>query len=47
LAVRQAAERLTTAVTKRHEAPFTSDPIADARLIVRHLVATVPDRPLP
>lgn len=47
LVVRQAAERLTTAVSKRQEAPFTSDPIADARLIVRHLVAAVPDRPLP
>ena len=43
LVVRQAAERLTTAVTKRHEAPFTSDPIGDARLIVRHLAASVTD----
>ena len=46
MAVRQAAERLTTAVTKRHEAPFTSDPIGDARLIVGHLAAAVTDRPL-
>ena len=43
-AVRQAAERLTTAVTRRHEAPFTSDPIGDARLIVGHLAAAVTDR---
>ena len=46
LAVRQAAERLTTAVTKRHEAPFTSDPISDARLIVADLVDAVTDRRL-
>ncbi|MEK6801733.1 MAG: hypothetical protein AABZ34_03590 [Nitrospirota bacterium] len=39
LAVRQAAERLTTAVTRRHEAPFTSDPIGDANLIIAHLAA--------
>lgn len=39
LSVRQAAERLTTAVTRRHEAPFTSDPISDASLIISHLVA--------
>lgn len=37
LPVRQAAERLTTAVTRRQEAPFTNDPIGDARLIVGHL----------
>ena len=46
LAVRQAAERLTTAVTKRHEAPFTSDPIGDARLIVGYLAAATTDRRL-
>ncbi|HRC43830.1 MAG TPA: hypothetical protein PLT27_07255 [Nitrospira sp.] len=44
LAVRQAAERLTTAVTKRHDAPFTSDPIGDARIIVGHLAAAATDR---
>lgn len=38
LSVRQAAERLTTVVTRRHEAPFTSDPISDAHLIISHLV---------
>lgn len=45
-AVRQAAERLTTAVTKRHDAPFTSDPIGDARLIVGYLAAATTDRRL-
>ena len=39
LPIRQAAERLSTAVPKRHEAPFTSDPIGDARLIIAHLSA--------
>ena len=44
--IRQAAERLTTAVTKRHDAPFTSDPIGDARLIVGYLAVAVTDRRL-
>jgi hypothetical protein len=35
--VRQAAERLTTTVTRRDAAPFTSDPIGDARIIIAHL----------
>lgn len=39
LPVRQAAERLTTAVSQRHEAPFTTDPITDASLIISHLSA--------
>lgn len=39
LSVRQAAERLTTAVTRRHDAPFTTDPISDASLIISHLAA--------
>ena len=38
LAVREAAERLSTAVTKRHAAPFSTDPISDARLIIEHLL---------
>ncbi|HNA84680.1 MAG TPA: gluconokinase [Nitrospira sp.] len=38
-AVRQAAERLTTAVTRRHDTPFTTDPISDASLIIAHLAA--------
>jgi hypothetical protein len=37
--VRQAAERLTTTVTRRDSAPFTSDPIGDARIIIAHLMA--------
>lgn len=39
LSVRQAAERLITAVTRRHDAPFTTDPISDASLIISHLAA--------
>jgi len=35
--VRQAAERLATAVTRRHDAPFTVDPIRDANIIIAHL----------
>ncbi len=34
---RQAAERLSAAVTRRHSAPFTTDPIGDARVIIAHL----------
>lgn len=37
LPIRQAAERLTTAVTQRDSAPFTTDPISDARQIIAHL----------
>lgn len=37
LPIRQAAERLSTPVTRQHQAPFTTDPIADARLIIAHL----------
>ena len=37
LSVRQAAERLSTTVTRRHAAPFTTDPIGDARVIIAHL----------
>ncbi len=33
-AVRQAAERLTTAVTRRQTAPFTTDPVGDAEIII-------------
>ena len=42
--VRQAAERLSTTVTRRHDAPFTTDPIGDARVIVAYLVAHTPER---
>ncbi len=37
LAVREAALRLTTTVTRRDFAPFTIDPIGDAGLIMAHL----------
>lgn len=37
LPIRQAAERLSTPITRQHTAPFTADPVADARLIIVHL----------
>lgn len=37
LPIRQAAERLSTPVTRQQTAPFTTDPVADARLIIGHL----------
>jgi hypothetical protein len=37
LPIRQAAERLSTKVTQQQTAPFTTDPIADAKLIIAHL----------
>jgi hypothetical protein len=37
LPIRQAAERLSTSVTRQHTTPFTTDPVADARLIIAHL----------
>ena len=39
LPIRQAAERLSTAVPQQHAAPFTTDPIGDARVIIAHLNA--------
>ena len=39
LPIRQAAERLSTKVTRRHSAPFTTDPIGDARIIIEYLTA--------
>ena len=39
LAIRQAAERLSTAVPRRDAAPFTADPLADARVIIEYLTA--------
>jgi hypothetical protein len=39
LPIRQAAERLSTKVTQRQTAPFTVDPVSDARLIIAHLSA--------
>ena len=43
LLIRQAAERLSTPVTHQHTAPFTTDPVADARLIIDHLGNTTSD----
>lgn len=43
LTIREAAERLSTKVTDRETAPFTSDPISDARLIIDHLIPDKPD----
>jgi len=45
LPIRQAAERLSTPVTRQHAAPFTTDPIADARLIIAHLSTNTETRP--
>ena len=42
--VREAAERLSTTVTKRHEAPFTTDPIGDARVIIEYLAANTEEK---
>lgn len=43
LPIRQAAERLSTPVTRQHADPFTTDPVADARLIIAHLGNTTSD----
>jgi len=40
LPIRQAAERLNTPVTRQQTAPFTTDPVADARLIIAYLNST-------
>ena len=40
LPIRQAAERLSTSVTRQHAAPITTDPVADAKLIIVHLSST-------
>jgi hypothetical protein len=39
LPIRQAAERLSTKVTHQQTAPFTTDPISDAKLIIAHFSA--------
>jgi hypothetical protein len=43
LPIRQAAERLSTPVIRQHTAPFTTDPIADAKLIITHLSGATSD----
>lgn len=45
--VREAAVRLSTAVTKRQEVPFTVDPLRDANLIIGHLAADAGDIEFP
>jgi hypothetical protein len=44
LPIRQAAERLSTKITQRDSAPFTSNPIADAKLIIAYLISAEPER---
>lgn len=39
LSVRQAAERLTTTVTRQQTTPFTTDPVGDAELIIDCLMS--------
>jgi hypothetical protein len=39
LPIRLAAERLSTSVSRKQSAPFTTDPIGDARVIVEYLTA--------
>ena len=43
LPIRQAAERLSTSVTRQHAAPITTDPVADARLIIAYLSSSTSD----
>ena len=35
---REAAQRLLTTVTQQDQAPMTTDPVGDARLILMHLI---------
>ena len=44
LHIRQAAERLSTKITQRDRAPFTSNPIADAKLIIAYLISSEHER---
>ena len=37
VSVREAAKRLSTAVTQKDSAPFSTDPIGDARTIISYL----------
>ena len=47
LPIRQAAERLSTKVTQRHAAPFTTDPISDASLIIAHFSDNTSEEDIP
>jgi hypothetical protein len=44
LPVRQAAERLGTKTMQRATTPFTSNPIADAKLIIAYLISAEHER---
>ena len=44
LPVRQAAERLSTPVPRRDAAPFTTEPLADARVIIEYFTAGTRER---
>lgn len=44
LPVREAAERLSTAVPRRHAAPFATDPLGDARVIIEYLAANTEEK---
>ena len=44
LPIREAAERLSTKVPHRQTAPFTTDPISDAKLIIEHFSANASGR---
>jgi hypothetical protein len=44
LPIRQAAERLSTTVSRRDAAPFTTDPIGDARVIIEYLTANTEEK---
>lgn len=44
LSIREAAERLSTAVTRKGSAPFTTDPIGDARIFIAYLSQDLPLR---
>lgn len=39
LEIRQAAERLTTKITERKSAAFSTNPISDAQVIIKYLSA--------
>lgn len=43
LPIRQAAERLSTSVTRQYTTPFTMDPVADAKLIIAYLSSSTSD----
>jgi hypothetical protein len=38
LSIREAAVRLSTAVTQKDSAPFSTDPIGDAKIIIAYLI---------